>query len=145
MLKEAVLGGGTGARAGIVHENQMGGAFRLVRLVYSLDGTEIFSRADDGNGSLYKQTSIDVLTGPIAPGSHTLSVLAEYHGHGYGVFNYMNQYTFKVRGSHTFMAAEGKATSLHVIAHEKGGVSTPVDQKPTLDFRVSIAEGAAAK
>jgi len=140
MLKEAVLGGGVGASASIVHKNKMGSSFRLMKLVYALDGTQIFARSED-SGSLAGTKSIDILTGPIAPGSHTISVYALYRGHGYGVFKYLNKYRFKVRSSHTFTAAEGKATSIEVIGFEKGGITTPLEKRPAIDFKVTQTKG----
>jgi hypothetical protein len=140
MLKEAVLGGGVGARAGIVHHNKMGSSFRLVKLVYALDGTQIFARTDN-SGAMHKNKDFEILTGPIAPGSHTISVLALYRGHGYGVFKYLNKYKFTVRSSHTFTATEGKATSIKVVAFEKGGVTTPLEKRPSIDFKVTVTEG----
>ncbi len=140
-LKEAVLGGGVGAQATLVHVNKMGSAYRLSRLVYALDGTQIFSRSDDGNAELYKTKSFDILTGPISPGSHTLSVLAIYKGHGYGVFKYLNKYTFTVRSSHTFTAGEGKSTRVEAVGYEKGGATTPLDKRPAIDFKVSSGTG----
>ncbi len=141
-LKEAVLGGGVGAQATLVHINKMGSSFRLQRLVYALDGTQIFARSDEGNANLYKTKSFDVLTGPISPGSHTVSVLAIYKGHGYGVFKYLNKYTFTVRSSHTFTAAEGKSTRIEAVGFEKGGPTTPLDKRPALDFKVTAGTGA---
>jgi hypothetical protein len=141
MLKEAVLGGGIGARATLVHKNKMGNSFRLIKLVYALDGTQIFARSDD-SGALHKNKTFDVLTGPIAPGSHTISVLAIYRGHGYGVFKYLNKYRFTVRSSHTFTAAEGKATRVEVKAYERGGVTTKLEKRPAIDFKVTHSTGA---
>jgi hypothetical protein len=141
MLKEAVLGGGIGANATLVHKNKMGSSYRLIKLVYALDGTQIFTRVDD-SGEMHKQKSIDVLTGPVAPGSHTISVYAVYRGHGYGVFKYLNKYQFKVRSSHTFTATEGKAARIEVIGFEKGGVTTPLEKRPAIDFKVSHGQGA---
>jgi hypothetical protein len=138
MLKEAVLGGGVGAQATIVHQDKMGSSFRLSRLVYALDGTQVFARSGD---DLWRTKSFDVLTGPIAPGSHTISVLAIYRGHGYGVFKYLTKYTFTVRSSHTFTAAEGKATRIEVIGFERGGVTTPLENRPAIDFKVSHSQG----
>ncbi len=140
-LKEAVLGGGVGAQATLVHINRMGTAYRLSRLVYALDGTQIFARSEETNADLYKSKSFDILTGPISPGSHTLSVLAIYKGHGYGVFKYLNKYTFTVRSSHTFTAAEGKATRVEVVGYEKGGSTTPLDKRPAIDFKVTSGTG----
>jgi hypothetical protein len=137
MLKEAVLGGGIGARAGIQHVNKMGSSYRLIQLVYALDGTTIFSRNDE-TGAMHDSKAFDVLTGPITPGSHTLSVLALYRGHGYGVFKYLSKYKFTVRSSHTFTATEGKGTTIKVIGYEKGGATTPLEQRPAIDFQVSL-------
>jgi hypothetical protein len=141
-LKEAVLGGGVGAQATLVHVNRMGSSFRLHRLVYALDGTQIFARSAETNQNLYKTKSFDVLTGPISPGSHTISVLAIYKGHGYGVFKYLTKYTFTVRSSHTFTAAEGKSTRIEAVGFEKGGPTTPLDKRPAIDFKVTAGTGA---
>lgn len=141
MLKEAVLGGGVGATATVVHRNKMGSSFRLIKLVYALDGTQVFARADD-TGALHKQKEFEVLTGPIAPGSHTISVYAVYRGHGYGVFKYLNKYRFTVRSSHTFTATEGKNTRIDAIGFERGGVTTPLEDRPAMDFKVNLAKGA---
>jgi hypothetical protein len=141
MLKEAVLGGGVGARAGIRHVNKMGNSYRLIKLVYALDGAQIFAR-NDPTGALHSEKSFDVLTGPIAPGSHTLSVLAIYRGHGYGVFKYLKKYKYTVRSSHTFTASEGKGTDIKVVAFERGGVTTPLEKRPAFDFKVNVSDGS---
>ena len=140
MLKEAVLGGGVGARASIVHNNKMGSKFRLLRLVYALDGSQVFTRNDD-SGKLHDTKRFEVLTGPISPGSHTISVVAIYRGHGYGVFRYLNKYKFTVKSSHTFTADEGKGTSIVVKGYEKGGSTTPMEKRPAIDFKVSVIQG----
>lgn len=136
MLKEAVLGGGVGARASIIHENKMGNSFRLIKLVYALDGTQLFSRTDK-NGKLYKEKTFEIMNGSISPGSHTVSVLAVYQGHGYGVLSYLKKYKYTVRSSHTFTANEGKGTALRAKAFEKGGITTKLKDRPALDFEVS--------
>ena len=137
MLKEQVLGGGVGAQTIIAHANDMGSSFRLVKLIYTLDGQQVFVRTDETAESLYKTKSFDILTGPISPGSHTISVIAVYKGHGYGVFKYLNKYTFTVRSSHTFTAQEGKATRIEGVAFEKGGATTRLEDRPAIDFKVT--------
>jgi hypothetical protein len=137
MLKEAVLGGGVGARATIVHDNQMGGSFKMVRLVYALDGVQIFSRADD-TGKLGDIKNLDILSGPIAPGNHTLGVIIDYRGNGYGVFSYLKEYKFNVKSSHTFTAAEGKQTQITVVGYEKGGITAQLKDRPSVEFKVSV-------
>jgi len=138
MLKEAVLGGGIGARATIAHVNKMGGSFRLSRLIYALDGQQIFSRIDEDTSKLNDLKSIEIFSGPIAPGNHTISVLVEYHGNGYGVFAYLKQYKFTVRSSHTFTASEGKETQINIEGYEKGGITTQLKDRPAVEFKENV-------
>lgn len=134
MLQESMLGGGIGAQAMMTHANNMGSAFRLVKLVYSLDGTQVFARTDETGEVLYKTAKFDVFAGPISPSSHSVSVLAVYRGNGYGVFKYLNKYTFQVRSSHTFNAVEGRTVRLEANAYEKGGASVPLEKRPVIEF-----------
>jgi hypothetical protein len=138
MLKEAVLGGGIGARATIVHQNKMGGSFRLTRVIYAMDGQQIFARIDEDSSKLNDLKDIEILSGPIAPGNHTISVLLEYRGQGYGVFSYLKEYKFTVKSSHTFTATEGKETQISVIGYEKGGITTQLKDRPAVEFKESV-------
>jgi hypothetical protein len=141
LLKETVLGGVIGAsRAVIRHRNEMGGTFRLVKVVYALDGVQIFSKADD-TGRLSEMKEFDVYNGAIQPGSHTISVQLKYMGNGFGVFSYLKGYNFNVRSSNTFVAAEGRSTAVTVVGFEKGGALTNMEDKPALDFRVTTVAG----
>jgi hypothetical protein len=91
---------------------------------------------------MHKEKTIEVLSGPIAPGSHTISVMLLYRGHGYGVFKYLNKYKFTVRSSHTFTAAEGKAIKIEVIGFERGGITTPLEKRPAVDFKEVVSKGS---
>src|SRR5437660_7738272 len=105
LLKETVLGGViAGSRSLIKHHNSMGSAFRLVKVIYAIDGAQIFAKTDD-TGRLDESKDFEIFNGSIVPGSHTISVMLEYQGNGYGVFSYLKGYHFKVRSSHTFSAA----------------------------------------
>lgn len=143
MLKEAVLGGGVGARTTLVHRNKMGRAFKLVQVVYAVDGTQVFSRLDE-SGKLHDQKTIEILSGPMAPGNHTISALIVYRGSGYGPFKYLSKYKFTVKSSHTFTAVEGKHTRIEIVGFEKGGWTTELRDRPAVDYRVSTSEGAPA-
>ena len=86
LLAETVLQGVVaGAQTTIVHENKMSCSYKLVKVVYALDGAPIFNRADE-EGGLSEKTEFDVYNGSIVPGEHTLTVNLEYRGHGYGIF-----------------------------------------------------------
>jgi len=137
MLKEQMLGGGVGAQAVIAHTSEMGASFRLIKLIYSLDGTQVFARTDDTAESLYKTKSFDVFAGPISPGSHSLAALATYRGHGYGVFEYLSKYTFTAKGSQAFVAGEGKIARVDCRGFEKGGPTTALEKRAAIECTVT--------
>jgi hypothetical protein len=137
MLKEQTLGGGVGAQALITHANDMGAAFRLTKLSYTLDGTEIFSRNDDDGQTLYSTKSFDIFNGPIAPGSHNLASVATYRGHGYGVFEYLSKFTFTARNTEAFTVEEGKIAKVDCKGYERGGASTQMEKRPALDCKAT--------
>jgi hypothetical protein len=137
MLKEQVLGGGAGAQAVIEHVSDMGASFRLIKLIYTLDGTQVFARTDDTAESLYKTKSFSVFSGPISPGNHTLAAVATYRGHGYGVFEYLSKFTFTARGSQAFLAGEGKISKVDCKGLEKGGPTTPLEKRPAIECKIT--------
>ena len=137
MLKEQMIGGGVGAQSLIAHANEMGSSFRLIKLIYTVDGTQVFVRTDETAENLYKTKSFDVFSGPIAPGNHALSIVATYRGHGYGVFEYLSKYTFTARGTQSFIASEGKLSKIDCRGHEKGGPTTQLEKRPAIDCKVT--------
>jgi hypothetical protein len=137
MLKEQMIGGGAGAQAVIDHANEMGASFRLTKLIYALDGTQVFVRTDDSAESLYKTKSFDVFAGPISPGNHQLIAEATYRGHGYGVFEYLSKYTFTARGNQAFLAGEGKISKVDCRGFEKGGPTTPLEKRAAIECAVT--------
>ncbi|HEY5925502.1 MAG TPA: hypothetical protein VIV11_27645 [Kofleriaceae bacterium] len=137
MLKEQTLGGGVGAQASIDHKDQMGASYRLTKLIYSLDGAQVFARSDEAGEAMYKTRSFDIFAGPISPGNHTLQVVATYRGHGYGVFEYLTKFTFTARGSASFTTGEGKISKVECKGYEKGGAATPMEKRPAIECKVS--------
>ena len=136
-LQEVVLQGSiSGAKAVLIHRNDMGSSFRLSRAQYALDGTPIFNRFDMGTGDLGVQDEIELFSGSIAPGTHQISVYLEYKGHGYGVFSYLNGYNFKIKSSYTFSAEEGKATTVRIVGYEKGGITTQLADRPAVRYDI---------
>jgi hypothetical protein len=138
LLKETVLGGTLGAsRAVIHHKNEMGSSYRLIKAVYALDGVQIYSKADD-TGRLAEMSEFDIYNGAIQPGSHTLTVMLVYQGNGFGVFSYLQGYKMTVHSSHTFVAGEAKATAISVVGYEKGNITTNLQDRPAVDFRINV-------
>ncbi len=138
LLKETVLHGViAGSRAIITHKNEMGSSFRLVKLVYAVDGAQIYAKADD-SGSLDEKREFEIFNGSIVPGNHTISVQMIFRGHGYGIFSYLKGYKFTVRSSHTFTAGEGRQTGITVHAYEKGNITTELKDRPAVKFEVNL-------
>lgn len=145
LLSDTILSGGLGsARASIRFQNDMSGAFRLTRALFVLDGAVQYNKQDD-TGALSSQKEIPIFKGSITPGDHTLQVLLHLRGHGYGVFSYLRGYEFTLKETHSFSVTEGKEVDLDVIAWEKGGVTTPLEQRPAVRYleRLRDASGPA--
>ena len=140
-LQEVVLHGAiSGAKAVLVHRNEMGSSFRLRRVQYALDKAPIFNRVDSGQGELNAQEEIEVFNGSIAPGNHVISVYLEYQGYGYGFFSYLKGYKFKIKSSFTFNAEEGKLTTVRIVGYEKGGLTTELKDRPAVRYDVESTQ-----
>jgi hypothetical protein len=138
LLKETVLHGViAGSRAMILFKNEMGSAFKLVKVVFALDGVQIKALSDE-TGKLNDAEKFEVFNGAIVPGPHTVMVMLVYRGSGFGVFNYFKGYKFTVRSSHTFTAGEGKLTEITVRGYEKGNITTPLAERPAVDFKLNV-------
>lgn len=146
LLKETVLHGViAGSRAVLTHKNEMGSSFRLIKLVYAVDGAQIYAKSDD-SGALDEKREFEIFNGSIVPGNHTVSVQMVFRGHGYGIFSYLKGYKFTVRSSHTFTAGEGRQTGITVRAYEKGNITTELKDRPAIKFEVNLfaTSGAAS-
>ncbi len=144
LLSETILGGGVGgARAEIVFTNELSSAFKLVRALFVLDGAVQYNKKDDG-GALADQREIPIFTGSVTPGDHTIQSLIQLRGHGYGVFSYLRGYRFEVKSSHSFTVTEGKTIRVDVTAWEKGGVTTPLEQRPAIRHSERLMTGASS-
>ncbi len=132
-----VSGGAAGSRAEIGLDNEMSSAFRLTKALVVLDGAVQYNRTDE-TGVLADQKSIPVFSGSVPPGDHTLQVVLSFQGNGYGVFSYLRSYHWDLKSSHSFTAVEGKVLTLTATALEKGGVTTPLDQRPSVEWKEKV-------
>ena len=144
LLSDTILSGGVGgSRAEIRFKNEMSSAFRVVRALFVLDGAVQYNKQDN-TGALSSQKEIPIFKGSIPPGDHTLQVLIQLRGHGYGVFSYLRGYQFEVKSSHSFTVTEGKTVNLEAIAWEKGGVTTALEQRPAIRYSKKVLDGVNA-
>ncbi len=130
LLAESVLGNVVGgSRAQIVHQNEMSGTYRLVHVVYSLDGAPILTRDDEN--TLADQQEFRVYSGQVGAGDHSLGVNLEYLGAG---LPYMKGYRFRVRSTQSFSVPEGKAIQIRVVGYERGGPLEPPENRPAIRY-----------
>jgi hypothetical protein len=143
LLSDTILsGGGGGSRAVIKYKNELSDAFIVTRALFVLDGAVQYNKSDQ-SGALSDQPEIPIYNGSIPPGDHTLQVLINLQGHGYGVFSYLRGYKFEVRSNHSFTAVEGKTITLDAISYEKGSVTTPIEERPAIRYNEKIQSGLA--
>ncbi len=145
LLSDTILSGGAGgARAEINFVNDLSSAFRLTGALFVLDGAVQYNKQDESDDSaLASQKQIPIFIGSIPPGDHTVQIVLQLRGNGYGVFSYLKGYKFKVPSSHSFTVSEGKTLKLDVIAWEKGDVTTDLTDRPAIRFTENIRSGVA--
>jgi hypothetical protein len=138
LLSDTILGGGTaGSRAEVGFRNEMSGAFLLTHALFVVDGQIQYNRQDE-SGALADQKDIPVYSGSVPPGDHTIQVSLTFQGNGFGVFSYLRGYKFEVKSSHSFTALEGKQLTVTATSYEKGGPTTPLEQRPTVEWHEKI-------
>lgn len=141
LLSDTILSGGSaGSRANIKFNNELSGAFKITRLLIVLDGAVQYNKTDQ-SGAISDQPEIPLFNGSIPSGDHTLQVLLNLQGSGYGVFSYLRGYRFEVRSSHSFTAVDGKTVQLQAIAYEKGGLTTPLEERPAVRYVEKTVSG----
>ncbi len=135
LLKETVLRGVlAGSRVILAHRNLMGSGYRLVRVVYTLDGAQIFAKNDE-TGSLDTEDELVILDGNLPPGPHNVQLELTYTGHGYGVFSYLSGYTFTSNGAHSFTAPENGAIKIVSSGYEEGNLTTEMSDRPHVNWQ----------
>jgi hypothetical protein len=141
LLQETVLGGDitAGAKAVLVHKNEMGSQFVLESASYALDGAPVFTKVDN-EGELDKKREFEIFNGRIVPGSHAIAVRLQYRGHGYGVFSYLEGYKFRIQSGYTFNVEGGKVTLIRIVGYEKGNITTDLKDRPAVKYDVEVTK-----
>lgn len=135
LLKEIVVQGSTsGARAVIWHVNELGAAYTIQSMSYFLDGESVYSKAAT-DGSLGKTKQYKLHDGAIPAGNHTLSLTMILRGNGFGVFNYVDRYTFNVQSSFGFTAEDGKTCDVYVYLKERKGIGRSFIERPSVEYK----------
>lgn len=145
LLRERVLGTRIGgAQAVLTHVNDMGATFTVQRVVYVLDGQQLYV-ANDDDGELDDREEIELYNGSIVPGTHNLAVEIEFVGNGFGLFSYLEGYRMTTRSSTVFVAEDGKVADIRIVAFEEGGINQPMEERPTIRFDVDFVDNVVAE
>lgn len=122
--------------------SEMGRRYRLVEATVAMDGEQVaYRRAPDGSEL---QREFNLYQGPMVPGRHAVNVILVYQGRNAGLFNYMDDYTFRVQSSYAFEATADRPAVLDVVAKERKGISVPLEQKPMLEISAAPGSGATS-
>ena len=136
LLREIVIQGrSTGSRAGVWHVNRLGAAYTLRSISYYLNGDSVLSRTGE-SGQLDTDNELKVWEGALPPGNHNLTVSAVLQGNGFGVFSYVENYTFNVKSSYAFTAEDNHLTSIRVVLDEKRGFGRSFVDRPEVVYEV---------
>ncbi len=136
LLKEIVVEGSTtGSRVALWHVNELGSSYNVVSVTYFLNGQPIFTRTDE-NGELDNSEEIKIWEGALPPGSHGITVNAVLRGNGFGVFSYVEDYTFNVRSSYTFNAEDNHLSSVRVLIDERSGIGRSFIERPQVEYEI---------
>jgi hypothetical protein len=90
---------------------------------------------DNATGNLDDDEPLEIFSGNVAPGNHSLSVEMVYQGDSI-FFTYLKDYVFKLRASYTFFASKGKITSVTSTGFLKGDITYNITDRPSIKFKV---------
>lgn len=135
LLKERILNDVIAeAKLIVEHQNDMGSSFKTVEVHYRLDG-ETLKLLDNATGNLDSDDALEIFSGNVAPGNHSLSVEMVYRGDSI-FFTYLKDYVFKLRASYTFFATKGKITQVTSTGFLKGDITYNITDRPSIKFKV---------
>jgi hypothetical protein len=137
LLQEVVLQGtSTGAHAVLWHVSELGPSYTIESINYFLDGQSIFSKALQGEAEA-TQHEFKIHEGAIPAGNHSVSLSMVLRGNGFGVFSYVDRYTFNVQSSYAFTVDDGKSCQVWVRTKERKGVGRSFVERPMVEYDMS--------
>jgi len=132
LLCEDVLGVDARASEGEFRlRNDLGMLFELESIVVVIDGVLQLRRRAATSGNAIESRSLPVYDGFLAPGPHTVQIVATLRGS----LGYLRAYRFEVRSSHSFTAIGGKKHRITALLFERGDALTPFEERPAVRFQ----------
>jgi len=112
--------------------SEMSSSFVLSCVRVAVDGVARFMRLKpDGELELPGDALVVV---PVAAGEHLLEVTVELRGRCIGIYGYCRGYVFTVRSSQRLSTLAQQPAVVGIVAYEKGGVTTPLEERPAVRF-----------
>ena len=105
----------TGASVRVIFHDEMSSSFALDARSVTLDGAPITEGAFQF----------------VAPGHHVVVANATFHFVAMCIYCYVRAYKFELRSRRDIDVGSANIT-LHAIAYEKGGVTTPIEERPAM-------------
>lgn len=118
----------------LLHNNQLGGTFKIEEMTYTLNGQVIFT-ADKAKLEAIREKK-EIYRQSLQEGLQTIQVMYKARGHGFGVFTYMSKYLLEVRKQTQLRTYKGRISTLEVQMIDKGGnLQTRLDLKFDVVFQ----------
>jgi hypothetical protein len=106
-----------------------GPSFALTQVICLIDGKTVYSGPGGKSFALFQRT--------LPPGTHTVTVQADYRIKSSGVFSYTKGLRFKVFSGRRFNVGAGKPIRVSVVGYERGGPARAFDERLALAIRTS--------
>lgn len=113
-------------------DNSLGKRFRIEKLVFFLDGHQVFSREF---GPDEKVEELLIYRGSVLPGRHRIDVEAVL-GADAGLFDFGYSKRLSLESGEYFAANEGKIVDLNLVLFDQGSTFTAVEKRPGLKFEI---------
>jgi hypothetical protein len=124
----------------LVARNMMGRRFRLVEARFVLGGTEVARLSAPAGKEV--DLSAPVMVVPLHRGEHALTATLVFQGRNVGFFSYLNNYRYRVESTYSFYLEQTeKQPIIEVVAREQGGVTVPLERRPTLEISSPMSAG----
>ncbi|TVR02374.1 MAG: hypothetical protein EA398_07920 [Deltaproteobacteria bacterium] len=134
LLREQVLQDRIGgSRVVINHRDRLGNRYRVVRVLYALNGESVFV-ANEDTTDFAAIRHHQVHSGSAIAGPQNITAQVWVVGNPLGVFSYMSGYRFTIRNAHSFSVEEGQTAEISVVIESRGGVNTPIDERLVVRF-----------
>jgi hypothetical protein len=129
---------GRGGSIVVIVEDQISPAFMQERWELFVDGGQVASCSAQNQlpGPVAPMVAYE---GYLSPGEHEVSIVFRHRGHGTGVFSYLKGYVFQSRSKHDVAIGPTGFLTLKAVAYERGGPTTPLEQRPAVRFEESTS------